>query len=183
MKTALLIIDLQEDFFKDGRLHENRQQLTERVNELVDKAHAQKIPVIWIWQEFKADLSDAPLYNRKNNKPITIQNTKGVQLLSELHREQGDYEVIKKRYSGFFKTELETLLQKLQVDTVIVTGINTMSCVRTTCIDAYQRDYEVILALDGVDGHDKEQHENSIQYLQYAVAKAMRNNEIMEVMK
>lgn len=183
MKKALLVIDLQEDFFKDGLLLENRQKLTTNVNELVDEAHKQDLHVIWVRQEYKEDLSDAPLYNKKNRKPITIQGTKGCQLLPELHYRPEDSEIIKKRYSAFFRTELDTLLEQLQVDTLIITGINTMTCVRTTSIDAYQRDYEVILALDAVDAYDTEQHENSIKYLQYAVAQGKSNKEILGMMQ
>jgi nicotinamidase-related amidase len=179
MKKALLIIDLLNDFFKEGLLAEHRQKLTTSVNELVDVTHEQNIPVIWVRQEYKADLSDAPFYNKKNNKPVTIEGTDGCQLLPELHREKSDYEIVKKRYSAFFNTDLDELLGRLNVDIIIATGINTMTCVRTTAIDAYQRDYEVILALDGVDAYDVEQHENSIKYLQYAVARGLNNDEII----
>ena len=58
-----------------------------------------------------------------------------------------------------------------------------MTHIRTTTIDAYQRDYNVILALDGVDAYDVEQHENSIKYLQYSVVQEMRNNEIVELIQ
>lgn len=183
MKKALLIIDLLNDFFKKGLLAEHRQKLATSVNELVDTAHEQNIPVIWVRQEYKADLSDAPLYNKKHNKPITLENTEGCQLLPELHREESDHEIVKKRYSVFFNTNLDDLLGRLKVDTLIIMGINTMTCVRTTSIDAYQRDYEVILALDGVDAYDVEQHDNSIKYLQYTVARGMRNDEIVELMR
>jgi nicotinamidase-related amidase len=183
MSPALLIIDLQQEFFQEGLLADHKETLTNSVNELVDTAHEKDIPVIWIRQEYKADLSDAPLYNRKNNKPITIENTEGTQFLPELHREGTDHEIIKKRYSSFFNTNLEDLLKKLNIDTLIITGINTMTCVRTTAIDAYQRDFEVILALDGVDAYNVEQHENSIKYLQYAVARGMKNEEIIDFIK
>jgi len=183
MKKALLVIDLLQDFFKEGLLKEHQQKLTTSVNELVDIAHEQNIPIIWIRQEYKADLSDAPLYNRKHNKPITIEDTSGCQLLPELHHKNNDYEIVKKRYSVFFKTDLEKLLKQLDIETLIITGINTMTCVRTTSIDAYQRDYEIILALDGVDAYDVEQHKNSIKYLQHAVAVGKHNDEIIKMMR
>jgi len=183
MKKALLIVDLLQDFFKEGLLAKHRQKLTTSVNELIDIAHEKNIPIIWIRQEYKANLSDAPLYNKKNKKPITIENTEGCQLLPELHSKKNDHEIIKKRYSAFFNTNLNNLLGQLEIDTLIITGINTMTCVRTTAIDAYQRDYEVILALDGVDAYDIEQHKNSIKYLQYAVARGMHNNEIVKLMQ
>ena len=183
MKKALLIIDLLNDFFKEGLLAEHRQKLVASINELADVAHEENIPVIWIRQEYKADLSDAPLYNRKLNKPITVENTVGCQFLTELHRKESDPEVVKKRYSAFFNTGLDNILRRLDVDTLIITGINTMTCVRTTSIDAYQRDYEVILALDGVDSYDVEQHENSVKYLQYAVARGMHNKEVVDLLR
>ncbi len=183
MKKALLVIDLLQDFFKEGILAEHQQRLVTCVNELVDEAHKQEVPVIWIRQEYKADLSDAPLYNRKNNKSTTIEGTEGCKLLPELHREKIDYEIIKKRYSAFFRTNLDQILEELQIKELIITGINTMTCVRTTAIDAYERDYEVILALDCVDAYDPEQHENSVKYLQYAVARGMSNKEVLELIR
>lgn len=179
MKTVLLIIDLQQDFFIDGLLHEHQDNLIESVNELIDKSHENNIPVIWVRQEYKYDLSDAPLYNRINKKAVTIEGTEGCLLLSGLHRNKNDYEIIKKRYSAFFKTELEKLLKDLKVETIIIAGVNTMTCVRVTAIDAYQRDYKVILALDCIDSYDVEQHENSVKYLQYAVANAKSNSDLL----
>lgn len=183
MQPALLVIDLQQEFFLSGPLAERREKLTNSVNALVDRAHTRGIPVIWIRQEYKADLSDAPLYNRKHNKPVTIEGTDGVRLLPELHRDDEDKEIVKKRFSSFFNTDLETYLVAKGIDTLILTGINTMTCVRTTAIDAYMRDYEVILALDGVDAYDAEQHENSLKYLEYAVARGMHNDEILPLLQ
>ena len=54
--------------------------------------------------------------------------------------------VIKKRYSAFFGTTLDELLRKLCAETLILTGVNTHACIRTTAIDAYQRDLGVIFA-------------------------------------
>ena len=181
MKTVLLIIDLQEEFFRDGLLAEHRERIVTSVNGLVEAARKNSIPVIWVRQELKADLSDAPLYNKRKRKPVTVEGTEGVLLLHELHRDVTDYAVVKKRFSAFFGTDLEALLSRLGIGQIVVCGINTMTCVRTTSIDAYQRDYEVILALDAVDAYDVAQHENSLTYLQYSVARGMHDPEIIAV--
>ncbi len=172
---------MQEDFFVSGRLKEHRSTLTKNINNLVEFGRKQNFPIIWVRQEFKKDLSDAPLYNKKNNKKITIENTAGSRLLRELKPMNGEREVIKKRFSAFFKTEFKSLLEQFMADTLIIAGISTMSCIRVTAIDAYQYDYNVILALDCVDSYDVEQHENSIKYLQYAVAIARTNEEIFRM--
>ncbi len=183
MSPALLVIDMQQEFFKSGPLAERRALLSEKINELVDLMHEKKHPVIWVRQEYKANLSDAPLHNRRNNKPVTIEGTEECKILPELHRDKGDSEIIKKRFSAFLNTELETLLKKRGIDTLIITGVNTMTCVRVTAIDAYQRDYNVILALEGVDAYDKEQHDNSIKYLQYSVSVGKTNEEISQFIR
>lgn len=183
MKSALLVIDLQEDFFQRGRLKEHREELVSNVNQLVDIAHESGIPVIWVRQEYKSDLSDAPLHNRRNHIPITIIDTEGYQILHELHKKSDDYEVIKKRFSAFFRTDLDDLLEKLCMDSLIIAGINTMTCVRTTAIDAYQRDLNVVLALDCVDAHDVRHHENSLEYLQFSVSRGKSNPEIIAMMQ
>jgi len=96
MKTAILIIDVLQDFFKGGRLKDHREKLTKSINELVGIGREKRLPIIWVRQEFKDDLSDAFLAMRKNNDKITIQGTAGCQLLPELDRHKDDYEIIKK---------------------------------------------------------------------------------------
>jgi nicotinamidase-related amidase len=182
MKLILIVIDIQQDFFRDGPLAERRAQLSLKINDLVDSARVKNIPIVWVRQEYEPDLSDAPLHNRRNNKSVTIKGTDGCKILAELHHADKDYEIIKKRFSAFFMTNLDKILKQLDVDTIIITGVNTMTCVRVSAIDAYQRDYNVILALECVDAYDKEQHENSIKYLQYAVATGKTNEEIKKIM-
>lgn len=86
--------------------------------------------------------------------------------------------VIKKRYSAFFKTDLENILLGFQPDTLVLAGINTHACVRMTAIDAYQRDWNVIIASDCVDSYDREHHEISMKYVKDKIASVMTNAEI-----
>jgi isochorismate hydrolase len=53
--------------------------------------------------------------------------------------------VIKKRYSAFFGAELDQMLNRSRPDVLILAGINTHACVRVTAIDAYQRDWRIIV--------------------------------------
>lgn len=178
MKAAVLIIDVLQDFFKEGRLKDHREKLATSINELVSIGREKELPIIWVRQEFKDDLSDAFLAMRKNGNKITIENTEGCQLLPELDRQENDYEVIKKRYSAFFKTGLDDLLDRLKVDTLILGGVNTHACIRTAAVDAYQRDYEVILATDCIDSYDEEFHKVSLRYLGRSISEQLTNEEI-----
>jgi nicotinamidase-related amidase len=165
MKAALLIIDMLEDYFSEGYLAEIRPSLTKSINQLVLLARRSGIPVIWVRQEFEPDLQDAFLFMRKENISKTIKGTDGARLLGELDRQPYDREVIKKRYSAFFGTDLDKVLAALETDTVIIAGINTHACVRMAVIDAYQRDYEVLMVSDCVSSCDQEHHRVSLAYL------------------
>lgn len=79
--------------------------------------------------------------------------------MPELDVRTSDHIVVKKRYSAFFVTILGDLLVRLGCRQLIVAGINTHACVRTSVIDAYQRDYDLILACDCIASHDKEHDE------------------------
>ena len=86
--------------------------------------------------------------------------------------------LIKKRYSAFFGTELEAILGRLQPDGLVLAGINTHACIRTTAIDAYQRDWPVVLAADCIDSYDREHHDLTLRYMKDKLAALMTNREI-----
>jgi len=180
-KMTLLIIDMLNDFFEQHpHLTEQRRDLVASINTLVHAFRAHGQPVIWIRQEFASDLSDAFLGMRKYNIPVTIAGTEGCELLPELDYLPTDTTIVKKRYSAFFGTNLEELLKELRPELLVVAGINTHACVRTTVLDAYQRDYEVILATEGIASYDEAHHEMTKQYLGGAIAQLLPNTKIIE---
>jgi isochorismate hydrolase len=109
---------------------------------------------------------------------ITIKGTVGCEIASDLATAPSDPVVIKKRYSAFFGTELDQMLSRLMPDVLILAGINTHACVRMTAIDAYQRDWEIIMAADCVDSYDPEHHDISMKYMKDKIATVMTNQEI-----
>lgn len=163
--TAVLVIDMVNDYFADGPLKERRSQLVFAINKLVHAARSQGDPIIWVRQEFSPDLSDGFLIMRKKNIPITIAGTDGCKLLLELDRDPNDHDIVKKRYSAFYQTNLDELIEELGIEQLIICGINTHACIRMTTIDAYQRDLEVIIPRECVDSPDPEHHEISLRYL------------------
>lgn len=178
MKATIIIIDVLQDFFREGRLKEHREKLVKSINELVNIGRERGLPIIWVRQEFKDDLSDAFLALRKSGNKITIENTEGCKFLPELDRQESDHEILKKRYSAFFKTEMDDLLDRLGVDTLILAGVNTHACIRMAAVDAYQRDYKVILAIDCIDSYDEEFHKVSLRYLEKTISVPLSNEEI-----
>ena len=80
--------------------------------------------------------------------PHCIEGTPGAEVVSDLDRQPGDITVTKRRYSGFFNTDLDLTLKDMIVDTVIVMGVVTNICVRSTVHDAFFLGYKVIVPQD-----------------------------------
>jgi len=129
-------------------------------------------------QEFEPNLEDAFPEMKAKGISITIKGTAGCQIIPELVPDPSDRIIVKKRYSAFFGTGLDKILATLGPDALILAGINTHACIRTTAIDAYQRDWPVVLALDCIDSYDREHHEVSLRYMKDKIAAVMTNPEI-----
>jgi nicotinamidase-related amidase len=84
--------------------------------------------------------------------------------------------------SAFFGIELEATLNRVRPEVLVVAGINTHACVRTTVIDAYQRDYEVVVATECIASYDDAQHEMTKRYLDGAIACLLPNREIIRML-
>ncbi len=160
-----------------------RQGLVQAINELVHTMRSFGCPIIWIRQEFEPDLRDAFPEMRAKTIRITIKGTPGCQILPELVVASSDSVIIKKRYSAFFGTTLDQTLATMQPDALIIAGINTHACVRTTVTDAYQRDWRVVLAADCIGSYDQEHHNISLRYMKDKLATVMSNEEILSALR
>lgn len=182
-RFALIVIDMLVDFFERvPELSSQRARLVNSINELAANVRRADQPVIWVRQEFEPDLSDAFLDMRRRRIEMTIAGTPGSQILPELTQFPGDPVIVKKRYSAFFGTELEGLLNALDPNTLIIAGINTHACIRMTVIDAYQRDYDIVVASDGVGSYDAAHHDMTLRYMDGHIARLLNNSEILRTL-
>lgn len=183
MKTpVLIVIDMLNDFlasWEPGRTGE----LVQSINDLVTIFRGHSRPVIWVRQEFEPDLSDAFPEMKAKGIHTVIRGTPGCQMVSELAVAPSDTVLVKKRYSAFFGTELDRELALLKPDSIILAGINTHACIRTSAIDAYQRDWPVVLALDCIGSYDREHHDVSLKYMKDKIATVLTNAEIKSALE
>jgi nicotinamidase-related amidase len=182
--ATLLVIDMLNDFFvQQANLAAQRSRLVTAINDLIDGMRQRGHEIIWVRQGFRQDLSDAFRDVKERGTPITIEGTEGSEVLRELNRLQTDLTIRKKRYSAFFETNLDEHLASARLDFVVVCGINSHACVRMTAIDAYQRDYRVIVASDCVASYDTEHHEVTLRYLDGNIARVLSNAEILQMLE
>ena len=176
-RPVLIVIDMVNDFLEKWA-PVPRQRLVRSINDLVGLMRQLGRPIIWVRQEFEPDLRDAFPEMKAKGIRITIKGTVGCEIAADLATVPSDPVVIKKRYSAFFGTELDQMLSRLRPDVLILAGINTHACVRMTAIDAYQRDWKIIMAADCVDSYDPEHHDISMKYMKDKIATVMTNQEI-----
>lgn len=179
IKRCLLIIDLINDYL-DRWDADKAARLVLDTNKLVTVFRRSGLPVIWVRQEFRSDLSDAFLEMRDRDIKIAIEGTRGAQLHAGLDWNPNDVTIIKKRYSAFFKTQLEERLAESGVSELVLCGINTHACIRMAAIDAYQRDFRVVLAEECIGSYDEEHGRVSLDYMNGKIAKVATVPEIIE---
>ena len=173
---------MQVDFFAHENLARLRPTLVASTNALVAAARDAKCPVIWVTQVTSPDLADASLEVRRNCIKVVISGTPGASILPELNVEATDEFVVKKQYSAFFRTDLDERLSKHSCRRIIVAGVNTHACVRTTVVDAYQRDYEVLLAQDCIASYDQEHHDVSWRYMNGKLGRGLTTAQLLDVL-
>jgi len=176
--SALLLIDLQEDFFQHGNPRKTRTKLCSTINQLCEFFRNQELPVIWVRQEYSEDFSDAPPRLKQQENIITVKGETGSQILSELNVNPNDIQIIKKRFSAFFQTQLDSILQDLKVNTLIIAGANTHACVLSTVQDAYNRDYQLILVPQAVQSHDPFLHSQAWALMTRYMAQSVSLNQL-----
>ncbi len=179
-KTAILVVDMLNDFVTGALKCDRGLSIVPKTAELLTAARQNGVSVIFC--------NDAHLKGVDHELKLwgdhAIAGTDGAKVIPELGVCETDYIVPKRRYSGFFHTDLDLLLRELCVDTVILTGLHTHMCVRHTAADAYCLGYNVVVASDATNSFTEEDYTNGIKYLKevYA-ASAYTVNELIEIFK
>lgn len=159
-KTALLVVDMQNDFVQEGAPIEvpHARAMVPRLNRLLDVCRMHKLPVIYIHHVLRGgDIDAGRLADHhaviRNNQAL-LAGTPNVEIYEELKPHPGDLVVAKPRYSAFYGTDLEAILRSKGIDTLIISGTVTHVCCESTTRDAFSRDYKVIFLSDGNAARD-----------------------------
>jgi len=175
-EVAVLVVDMLNDFI-DGELgFEGAKAIIGPINDLASKIRDKGGMVV-----FCNDCHTPEDGEFKKWGPHAVEGTWGCQICPEVENFPTDYIVPKRRYSGFFQTSLNLLLQEHRIRKVIVVGLHTDMCVRHTAADAFQWGYEVIVPTDCVASFDKKDKNDALEYMRKvydASTPFMRNIEI-----
>jgi nicotinamidase-related amidase len=96
-----------------------------------------------------------------------MKGSRGSEIIPELKPLKNDIVIEKKWYSGFVDTELPSVLKKLGIDTLIITGVSTDICVQNNVAHAYFSGYRTIVPLDCTASINEEDMEKSLKYMKH----------------
>lgn len=155
-KRALLIADMLNDFVKEGGtlIVKDASGIVPAIKTRIDQARSDGTIVIYITD---AHRPDDPEF--KDWPPHAIPGTWGQKVIDELAPEPQDFIVLKRRYSGFFMTQLDLVLREEKITDLIITGVLTNICVFFTAVEGRYLTYDVSVPRDSVASTSREDHE------------------------
>lgn len=163
-REALVVIDMLNDFVREGAPLEvpETRKVIPAIRQEIENARKKGNPVIYICDAHKPEDKE---FSKFGWPPHAIEGTEGAQIVDELSPMENDYIIKKTTYSGFYNTDLDNILKKLNVDSLRLTGCVTHICVMFTASDAVLRDYKVSVVSNAVAGLDKEDHEAGLRIM------------------
>ncbi|MGB4504306.1 MAG: isochorismatase family cysteine hydrolase [Syntrophaceticus sp.] len=163
-KKALIIIDMLNDFVQEGGAlytGETGRRVIPIIAAVLKRARVEKWPVIYLCDQHTSADSEFEMFPTH-----CLAGTKGGEICTELAPQSGDIIIPKRRYSGFYGTDLDLTLRELEVDELILTGVCTNICVLYTTADARMHHYKVKVIKDAVASFDEQAHQFALQEME-----------------
>ncbi len=160
-KTALFIIDMQNDFVlaESPCCIAGAKVTIPNILNVLNKFRDKGLPVFHIVREYREDGSDIEKFRYKEfteGKKYAVPNTTGCEIIEELKPKNGEYRIIKNRFSGFMNTELDLILRRQRITNIVITGTQYPNCVRATAFDAMALGYDVTVVTDATSAATEE---------------------------
>jgi ureidoacrylate peracid hydrolase len=158
--TALLLIDLQNDFVEPGAPLETAMAYKSlpKLKDLLGFCREKGITLIYTRHSHSEDGSDMGLfkdiYPGLGQKLALIQGQRGAEIYQDVAPRDGDIVVRKQRYSGFFQTNLDLILRSKGIKDVAIAGATSEDCCLATARDAMYRGYRVAFLEDVIGTYD-----------------------------
>ena len=162
MANAVLVVDMLRGFLEEGfplYIGEGPRRIIPNIQKLLEKEVLKSSKIIYLCDNHDPDDLEFEMF-----PPHCIAGTEEAEIIPELADYKGDV-IPKKRYSGFFGTNLESKLKELNPDKLIICGVLTNICVMHTTADARNRDYRVEIPVDCVASPDETAHRFALEHM------------------
>ena len=163
MGNVVLVVDMLVGFLEASHslyCGDDARGIIPRTRRLVEREQARGSSLLFVCDRHTPDDLEFQMF------PVhCLEGSNEAQVIPELSGCQGEI-IPKRRYSGFFGTELERRLADLKPDKLIVCGVCTDICVMHTVADARNRDYQVEVPVDCVASFDLAAHEFALRHME-----------------
>ena len=137
-KIALIVVDLQNDYFQGGKWKlEGTEAASAKAAELLESFRAKELPVVHVRHEFPT--TDAPFF---------VPGSDGAKVHSSVREVEGEPVVIKHQINSFRDTDLKDILDELGVDGVLICGAMSHMCIDAVTRGANDLGYDCAVAHD-----------------------------------
>lgn len=169
--AAIIVVDVQNDYChpegaiaKTGNDVSAVKEMMPALHHLLASARAHQIPVVFLQTNHeKATDSEVWLSRFEDGvNPICHTGSWGAEFF-EVAPQANEIIVKKHRYSGFIHTRLESVLQTLKIETLIMTGVSTNLCVESTARDGFMLDYRIVFLQDACAAFSQAEHNMTLQ--------------------
>lgn len=161
MKMAVLVIDMIKDFVTGKFENERAQKIIPNIERIVEVAESGGIPVIYVCDSHSEDDREFSIWGSH-----AIAGTEGAEIVPELEPREGQRVLEKTKYSAFFDTKLDEVLDGLGVDTIVLAGVLTEICIQHTAADAFYRGYDIIVPKEGVESTSEKRNKDALDFLE-----------------
>jgi maleamate amidohydrolase len=153
-RTAMLLVDVIEGFFSEsGSLYYPEvAEVVEPMRRLLRAARERRRLVVHAVERHHPGLKD---FEHQRIPPHFMAGDPDARYFEDFRPsgEENEVEVVKRRYSAFYATELDLLLREQGVGTLVVAGVKTNVCIRATIQDAFAAGYHVILPREATNSN------------------------------
>lgn len=190
-RNALLVIDMQNGFCDPYGSFARMGRDTTRfaapigpLERLVDTARQASVPIFYTVHQYRRGYPEAGLQMERVHPMLTeveglVEGTWDAEIVPQLQPAENDVVVSKTRYDAFLNTDLDLLLQRGRISSLIVGGISTNVCVESTVRSAAQRDLQATVVEDCVAASSDDLHQNALASMAYAFAEVVDLSEAL----
>ena len=190
--TAIIVVDMQNDFCaENGYIHTTQgadmsgnKRLAERIGKLVNAGRAAGCKIVWIKAIYDHDLLPAPMLSKmldKGEGAVCCESNSWGADFYEIGPEDGEQIVEKRCYSAFHNTQLDDILRRHGIKSLVMTGVATNVCVDSTLREAFFHGYYIVTPPDCVGSANLALHEATITSVGLIFGEVPEGKTVMDI--
>lgn len=186
-KTALIMIDMQRGFLDESSpcYIAGARATVPACARVAEFCRELSVPVFFVTRLYRENGSDVEHCRfaswLNGGKPISPGCGESISAAApaELEPKAGDYQILKPRFSAFFGTELDLILRRLGIRTLLLAGTTTPNCIRSTCYDGLSLDYNIAVLSDCTSSATEEIQRSNLRDMENIGAQILTSAELM----